>query len=103
MTDLDKQVGAHDLVISLIPYIYHAAVIKSAIKSRTHVVTTSYVSPAIKELEAAVKEAGITVLNEVGVDPGVDHLYAIKKIDEVHAKDGKIREFPLILRRTSGS
>lgn len=92
-TDLDKQVGAHDLVISLIPYLYHAAVIKSAIRSRTQVVTTSYVSPAIKELEAAVKEAGITVLNEVGVDPGVDHLYAIKKIDEVHAKGGKIREF----------
>lgn len=93
MTDLDKQVAAHDLVISLIPYNYHAAVIKSAIKSKTQVVTTSYVSPAIKELEAAVKEAGITVLNEVGVDPGVDHLYAIKKIDEVHAKGGKVREF----------
>lgn len=93
MSGLDTQVAAHDLVISLIPYIYHAAVIKSAIKSKTQVVTTSYVSPAIKELEAAVKEAGITVLNEVGVDPGVDHLYAIKKIDEVHAKGGKVREF----------
>lgn len=67
--------------------------IKSAIKSKTHVVTTSYVSPAIKELDAAAKEAGIVVLNEVGVDPGVDHLYAIKKIDEIHAKGGKVFAF----------
>lgn len=93
ITDLDKQVAAHDVVISLIPYIYHAAVIKSAIKSKTQFVSTSYVSAAIMELDAAAKEVGITVLNEVGVDPGVDHLYAIKKIDEVHAKGGKIREF----------
>jgi saccharopine dehydrogenase-like NADP-dependent oxidoreductase len=90
---LEKQVAAHDLVISLIPYIYHAAVIKAAIKGNTQVVTTSYVSPAIMELDAAAKKAGITVLNEVGVDPGVDHLYAIKKIDEVHAKGGKVLEF----------
>ena len=87
---LDPQIAAHDLVISLVPYTYHASVIKSAIKSKKHVVTTSYVSPAIKELDSAAKEAGITVLNEVGVDPGVDHLYAIKKIDEIHAKGGKV-------------
>jgi len=91
--DLDEHIAAHDVVISLIPYIYHAAVIKSAIKSGTNVVTTSYVSDTIPELHDAAKKAGITVLNEVGVDPGVDHLYAIKKIDEVHAKGGKILEF----------
>ncbi|KAF2189004.1 Saccharopine dehydrogenase [Zopfia rhizophila CBS 207.26] len=91
--DLDKHVAAHDVVISLIPYIYHAAVIKSALKSGTHVVTTSYTSDAIRELDEDAKKAGITVLNEVGVDPGVDHLYAIKKIDEVHAKGGKVLEF----------
>jgi saccharopine dehydrogenase-like NADP-dependent oxidoreductase len=45
----------------------------------------------MRELEPAVKEAGIVVMNEVGVDPGVDHLYAIKTIDEVHAKGGKVR------------
>jgi len=68
-------------------------VIRSAIKGKTQVVTTSYVSPAIRDLDQAAKDAGITVLNEVGVDPGVDHLYAIKTIDEVHAKGGKVREF----------
>jgi hypothetical protein len=41
-------------------------------------------------LDAAAKEAGIVVLNEVGVDPGVDHLYTIKKINEIHNKGGKV-------------
>ncbi|KAI9767926.1 MAG: hypothetical protein M1840_005419 [Geoglossum simile] len=91
--DLDPQVAAHDVVISLVPYIHHPVVIKSAIKGKTHVVTTSYVSPAVREFDAAAKEAGIIVLNEVGLDPGVDHLYAIKTIDEVHAKGGRVKEF----------
>ncbi|KAH7925983.1 hypothetical protein BV22DRAFT_1010079 [Leucogyrophana mollusca] len=91
--DLEAQVAAHDIVISLIPYTYHATVIKAAIKAKTNVITTSYVSPAMRELEEEVKKAGIVVLNEVGVDPGIDHLYAIKTIDEVHAKGGKIKHF----------
>lgn len=88
---LEAEVAAHDLVISLIPYIHHPAVIKAAIKGKTHVVTTSYVSPAMRELDALAKEAGIVVLNEIGLDPGIDHLYAVKTIDEVHAKGGKVR------------
>lgn len=65
-TDLDKAIQAHNLVISLVPYIYHSAVIKLAIKNKVNVVTTSYVSPAIRELEQSAKEAGIVILNEVG-------------------------------------
>ncbi|KIJ53533.1 hypothetical protein M422DRAFT_201755 [Sphaerobolus stellatus SS14] len=91
--DLDKAVADVDLVVSLIPYTYHAAVIKAAIKGRTHVVTTSYVSPAMRELNEEAKKAGIVVMNEIGLDPGIDHLYAVKTIDEVHAKGGKIKHF----------
>jgi saccharopine dehydrogenase (NADP+, L-glutamate forming) len=58
-----------DLVISLIPYTFHTTVIKSAIRKKKNVVTTSYVSPAMLELEKEVKEAGITVMNEIGLDP----------------------------------
>ncbi|TFK49210.1 saccharopine dehydrogenase [Heliocybe sulcata] len=90
---LDEQVAAHDLVISLIPYTYHAAVIQSAIKGKTHVVTTSYVSPAMRELDEAAKKAGIVVMNEIGLDPGIDHLYAVKTISEIHAKGGKVKQF----------
>lgn len=82
-----------DLAISLIPYTFHATVIKSAIRKKKDVVTTSYVSPAMMELDAQAKEAGITVLNEIGLDPGIDHLYAVKTIEEVHKAGGKITSF----------
>ena len=88
---LEAAVAEHDLVISLIPYTYHAAVIKAAVKGKTNVVTTSYVSPAMRELDAEAKAAGIIVMNEIGLDPGIDHLYAVKTIGEVHAKGGKVR------------
>jgi saccharopine dehydrogenase (NADP+, L-glutamate forming) len=90
---LDAEVAKHDLVISLIPYTFHATVIKSAIRNKKNVVTTSYVSPAMLELEEEAKKAGITVMNEIGLDPGIDHLYAVKTIEEVHAAGGKILSF----------
>ena len=90
---LDSIISQHDLTISLIPYTYHAQVIKSAIKYKKHVVTTSYVNPQMAELDKEAREAGITVMNEIGVDPGIDHLWAVKKIDEVHKSGGEIVEF----------
>ncbi|KAL4786224.1 saccharopine dehydrogenase [Aspergillus varians] len=90
---LDAEIEKHDLVISLIPYTFHASVIKSAIRQKKHVVTTSYVSPAMLELDQQCKDAGITVMNEIGLDPGIDHLYAVKTIEEVHKAGGKITSF----------
>lgn len=90
---LDAEVSKVDLVISLIPYIYHVNVVKSAIKNKKHVVTTSYINPQLKELESQIQDAGITVMNEIGLDPGIDHLYAVKTIEEVHAQGGKIKLF----------
>ncbi|CAG8436057.1 749_t:CDS:10 [Ambispora gerdemannii] len=90
---LDNQISKYDLVISLIPYTLHPLVIKSALKFKKNVVTTSYVSDAIKAFDKAAKEAGVTIMNEIGLDPGIDHLYAIKTINEVHQKGGKILSF----------
>ena len=64
---LDAELAKNDLVISLIPYTFHALVIKSAIRTKTHVVTTSYVSPAMMELNEECKKAGIVVMNEIGL------------------------------------
>lgn len=91
--DLDREVAKVDVVVSLVPYTWHALVIHSAIRNKKNVVTTSYVSPAMLELEEEVKAAGITVMNEIGLDPGIDHLYAVKVIDEVHRAGGKILSF----------
>lgn len=90
---LDALVSQHDIVISLIPYTFHALIIKSAIKFKKNFVSTSYISPAMAEFDESAKAAGVTVMNEIGVDPGVDHVYAMKTITEVHAKGGKIRSF----------
>jgi saccharopine dehydrogenase (NADP+, L-glutamate forming) len=90
---LDAAVAIHDLVISLIPYTFHVPVIKSAIRNKKNVVTTSYVSTAMEELQEEAKAAGITVMNEIGLDPGIDHLYAVKTIEEVHEAGGKIKSF----------
>ncbi|KAL8946661.1 MAG: hypothetical protein Q9222_006971 [Ikaeria aurantiellina] len=68
---LDSHLGSYDLVISLVPYTYHVTIIKVAIRRKVNVVTTSYVSDAMRELDAPAREAGIVVLNEVGMDPGV--------------------------------
>jgi saccharopine dehydrogenase-like NADP-dependent oxidoreductase len=56
-------------------------------------VTTSYVSPEMKELDAEAKEAGIIILNEIGVDPGFDHMTAMRIIDKVKSEGGKIKKF----------
>lgn len=90
---LDAEVAKVDLVISLIPYTYHVLVVKSAIKNKKHVVTTSYINPQLKALEQEIQDAGITVMNEIGLDPGIDHLYAVKTIEEVHKAGGKIKSF----------
>jgi len=90
---LEAEIGKNGLVISLIPYTFHATVIKAAINQKKHVVTTSYVSEAMMALDQEAKDAGITVFNEIGLDPGVDHLYAVKTISEVHKEGGKILGF----------
>lgn len=90
---LESAISKHDVVVSLIPYTYHAAVIKAACKHKVDVVTTSYVSDAIRELAPEIEKAGITVMNEIGVDPGVDHLYAVKAIDDIHKEGGKVKSF----------
>lgn len=77
----------------MIPYTFHAKVIKAAINQKVNVVTTSYVSDAMMALDKEAKEAGITVMNEIGLDPGIDHLYAVKTITEVHNEGGKVLGF----------
>ncbi len=91
--ELDKMVGEHDITVSLLPYAYHAMVAKKCIKHKKNMVTTSYVQPEMAALDNEAREAGIVILNEIGVDPGIDHMSAQKIIDLVHNKGGEIEEF----------
>ncbi|WMS87452.1 saccharopine dehydrogenase C-terminal domain-containing protein [Pleionea litopenaei] len=90
IADLVEQ---HDIVISLVPYLFHVAIAQQCIKFRKHLITASYVSPEMKALDQAAKDAEILILNEIGLDPGIDHLSAMKVIDEAHDKGGKVKSF----------
>lgn len=91
--ELESLVAAHDIVVSLLPYTMHLLVVRFCIKHKKSMVTTSYQSAGMSELKTQIEESGITVLNEIGLDPGIDHMSARQIIDRVHAKQGYIVEF----------
>lgn len=90
---LEELTKKADLVCSLLPYTYHVKAAKVALKHKTHFCTTSYISDEMKALDNDAKKAGILLLNECGVDPGIDHMSAMKIIDEAHNNNGKIVSF----------
>ncbi len=90
---LDEMIAQHDLTVSLLPYAYHVMVAKLCIKHKKNMVTTSYVQPAMRELDEAARKAGILILNEIGLDPGIDHMSAMRIIDLIHDKNGEVEEF----------
>ncbi|XP_060633718.2 alpha-aminoadipic semialdehyde synthase, mitochondrial [Anolis sagrei] len=81
-TKLSSMVKKHNLVISLLPYAYHPLVAKKCIENKVNLVTASYLTPAMKELQESVEAAGITVVSEMGLDPGLDHMLAMECIDK---------------------
>jgi saccharopine dehydrogenase-like NADP-dependent oxidoreductase len=90
---LDRMIAEHDLSVSLLPYAHHVMVAKKCIAHKKNMVTTSYVKPAMQALDGEAKNAGIIILNELGLDPGIDHMSAMRIIDHVHNKGGKVEEF----------
>lgn len=90
---VEELITDHDLAVSLLPYIFHPTVAEFCIKHKKNMVTASYVSDKMKSLDLAAREAGITILNEIGVDPGIDHMSAMKIIDQVHASGGEVESF----------
>ncbi len=75
------------------PYAYHPTVARLCIKHRTHMVTTSYVKEAMAQLDGAARAAGVILLNEIGVDPGIDHMTAMRIVHGVQAKGGRVTKF----------
>lgn len=92
-SELTRLVNQADLAVSMLPYIHHPTLAKACLAQRKHMVTTSYVSPAMRELDAAAKAAGIVILNEVGVDPGIDHMSAMQIIHKVQRAGGHVDGF----------
>jgi saccharopine dehydrogenase (NADP+, L-glutamate forming) len=90
---LAAAIGRADLVVSMVPYTFHPVVAELAIEQGKSMVTASYVSPAMKALDIRAKERGVVLLNELGLDPGIDHMEAMRVIHEVHDGGGQIVAF----------
>jgi len=90
---LGRLVGESDLAVSLLPYTYHVEVANHCLKHRKPLVTTSYVSDAMRALDSQAKAAGLIFLNEIGLDPGIDHISAMKIVHDVQKTGGTVASF----------
>ena len=90
---LEALIREADLAISLLPYAYHPTVARLCVANGVHMVTTSYVKPAMAELDEAARAAGVILLNEIGVDPGIDHMTAMRIVHQVRRDGGKVTSF----------
>lgn len=79
-----------DVVMSLLPATMHVPVAKECIKQNKHLVTASYVSPEMQSLDAQARSQGVALLNEMGLDPGIDHMMIMQTLDGVAARGGRV-------------
>ncbi len=93
IADTDQRrshIAAADLVISMLPAMLHTQVARDCIDLGKHLVTASYISEAMQSLDAEVRAKGLVFMNEIGLDPGIDHMSAMKVIDSIRQKGGKM-------------
>ena len=92
-TQREEEIKKADLIISMLPASMHMNVAKDCVRFKKHLATASYVSKEMIELDAEAKSAGIVLLNESGLDPGIDHASAMKVIDHIHEQGGELTSF----------
>ena len=88
-----KEIAQSDIVISMLPAKFHILVAKECLKHRKSLLTASYISDEMNELDQEVKKAGLIFMNEIGVDPGIDHMSAMKIIDQIKDDGNELVSF----------
>ena len=91
--DWKRLIPAHDITISMLPARFHKSVLEVCIEHKKPAVTASYMTPEIEALKTKAEQAGIPIMMEVGVDPGIDHMSAMKLIDQIRDNGGKMLLF----------
>ncbi|MGY6561720.1 MAG: saccharopine dehydrogenase family protein [Luteibaculaceae bacterium] len=86
-------IADHDLIISMLPASMHLEVVKDAIFLGKHVLTPSYITKEIKGLHEAAVNKGVIVINELGLDPGIDHMIAMRVINNIKKLGGQVIRF----------
>lgn len=89
----NTEISKADIVISLLPARMHYLVAEACVELGKNMVTASYLSPAIKALDETARKKGIVLMNECGVDPGIDHMSAMQMIDRIKEEGGKLKAF----------
>jgi saccharopine dehydrogenase-like NADP-dependent oxidoreductase len=89
----DLFISSSDIVVSMLPARMHQLVAISCLKHRKNLVTASYVSEEIKQMDEQARKLGIIFLNEIGLDPGIDHMSAMKMINRIKAEGGILDVF----------
>lgn len=88
-----QEIAAHDVIISMLPPQMHLVVARDCLIFNKHLITASYVTPELLEMNEEVKKAGLLFMCEMGLDPGIDHMSAMKLIHEIREKGGHITSF----------
>ncbi|HMB62247.1 MAG TPA: saccharopine dehydrogenase family protein [Eudoraea sp.] len=91
--DRENAIQNSDIVVSMLPARFHMKVAGDCIQFGKHLVTASYVSDEIKSLDQMAKDKGLVIMNEIGLDPGIDHMSAMQVIDGIRDKGGKMLLF----------
>ena len=89
-TQRKQEIQQADIVISMLPAHLHIEVAKDCVFYKKSMITASYISEEMKSLDFQAKENQIVLMNEIGLDPGIDHMSAMKIMDEIKSKGGKI-------------
>ena len=88
-----KEIKGSDIVISLLPARMHHLIAETCVELGRNMVTASYLSPAIRALDQHARKKGIVLMNECGVDPGIDHMSAMQMIDSIRKEGGTLKAF----------
>jgi saccharopine dehydrogenase-like NADP-dependent oxidoreductase len=88
-----REIRKASIVISLLPARMHHLVAETCVETGRNLVTASYLTPAIRALDGAARKKGIILMNECGVDPGIDHMSAMQGIHRIRAEEGKLLAF----------
>jgi len=89
----EDEITAADIAISMLPPAMHIMVAEDCVRLGKNLVTASYVSKEILALDEKAKKAGVLLLNEIGLDPGIDHMSAMQVIDEIKENGGELTSF----------
>ena len=89
----EREIIKSDIVVSMLPASMHIMVAKDCVRLKKNLVTASYVSEEIAQLDVEATKMGVLLLNEIGLDPGIDHMSAMKIIDEIKEKGGELTSF----------